>query len=116
MTRRQEIERELFRAREADRAGNSGRARTAARRAVGIAIEEVQLHHPGRFLGTTVPAQLASLALDRNTPRPVQEAADRLRARISSDFQSASIDPLGDASIIITFLLSLVEGVGYSQG
>jgi len=110
MTRVEEIEKELFRAREAERAGNSGRARTAARRAVGIAIEEVQRKDPARFLGSTAPAQLESLALDQNTPMPVREAAERLRARISAEFRSPSVDPLADATIIITFLSSLVKG------
>lgn len=115
MTGLEEIEKELSRAREAELAGQGGRARTAARRAVGIAIEEVQRRHPARFSGTTAPAQLESVALDHETPTPVREAAERLRARVSADFQSASVHPSDDATIIIGFMRSLIQREDHSH-
>jgi len=102
---RDEIELELTRAREAERNGNQGRARTSARRAAGIAIVELAKQFPEKQYGKDFMTQLRSLASDLATPEHVQNAADRLQARLSPQFESPSKHPIDDAEIIVQFIL-----------
>ena len=99
-----EIALELSRAEQAIAAGNAGRARTAARRAVGIAATEYQRIHPDKQYGKDFMRQVRGIAEDDSLPREVREAAARLQSRISQDFTSNSRDPLADATVIITFI------------
>ena len=97
---------ELKRAQEAQRAENEGKARTSARRAVGLAVEELQKRFPGKTYGRDYISQLRSLASDPAVPKEAREAADRLQARITPDFVSRSLDPVHDAEIILAFILA----------
>jgi len=100
-----QIESELNRGREAERIGNEGRARTAARRAVGIAVTEYQQDpRGGRWYGRDVMRQLKGIAEDQSLPVDVRKAATRLQTRISQDFLSPSRQPLADALVIINFI------------
>ncbi len=100
------IELEMRRAREAQRQGNSGKARTSARRAVGLAVEELQKRFPETIYGRDFIAQLRSLALDPVVPQAARAAADRLQARLTPDFHSRSVNPVNDADIILAYILS----------
>jgi len=103
MTWLEEVESELNRGREAERIGNQGRVRTAARRAVGIAVTEYQRTLPGKRYGDDVMKQLRGVAEDRAIPEDVREAATRLQTRLSQEFTSPSRQPLADALVIINF-------------
>jgi len=94
-----QIESELKQAREAQAAGNAGRARVCARRAAGMAIRE--------WSGKSGDAlkQLGRLQMDNAAPENVREAAQRLSTKVQVDhtlpFES---DPIEDARVIITYL------------
>ena len=105
MNWRDEIELEFERAREADRKGNQGKVRTSARRAVGIAIAQLAKEFPEKQYGRDFITQLRSLALDPAIPESVRNAADRLQARLSLEFESHSKHPIEDAGIIVQFIL-----------
>jgi len=99
-----EIELELRRGHEAEKSGNAGRARTAARRAVGMAVTAYQKHFPGKRYGNDFMKQIRGIAEDQVLPVEVREAATRLQARISQEFTSLSRQPLVDATVIINFI------------
>lgn len=99
-----EIQLELDRGREAERLGNEGRARTAARRAVGIAVTEYQKQTAARQYGADVMRQLRGISGDGSLPDDVRQASTRLLTRISQDFVSPSRQPLNDAQVIIDFI------------
>ena len=98
-----EIELELDRGREAERVGNDGKVRTAARRAVGLAVTEYQRRQPPKRYGDDFMKQLRGIAEDPSLPVGVREAATRLQTRISQEFTSPSRQPLADALVIINF-------------
>jgi hypothetical protein len=99
-----ELELELNRGREAERIGNEGKVRTAARRAVGIAVTEYQRRLEAKRYGADVMRQLRGIAGDQSLPYDVREAATRLQTRISQEFTSPSRQPLADALVIIEFI------------
>ncbi len=99
-----DIELELNRGRDAERIGNEGKIRTAARRAVGIAVTEYQKQLAMKGYGDDVMRQLRGIAADESLPHDVREAATRLQARISQEFTSPSRQPLADALVIIDFI------------
>lgn len=103
------IDLEMRRARDAQRQGSGGKARTSARRAVGLAVEELQKRFPETFYGRDFIAQLRSLSLDPAVPQAAREAADRLQARLTPDFQSRSVNPVDDAEIILAYLFSRMQ-------
>jgi hypothetical protein len=96
-----EIEIELLRA---GNSQNPGRLRTSARRIAGIAVQELQKRD------VHVPAELGYVNALRkfikseNLPLAVSAAAARLESRLSPDFTSQSLDPVGDAMIIVEFV------------
>ncbi len=83
---------------------NPGRTRTSARRIAGIAIKELQSQPPHQLSGDDYLRALQSFANTKDLPAVVVEAAQRLQARLSHDFTSPSVDPLGDAMIIVEFV------------
>ena len=92
---------EIAEAREAQRAGNIGRARTCARRAVGMVLREKIGLGPGTHdYAPTFILGLHKLATDAAMPPHVRAAAARLSDRAKPDRSSASQDPTGDAEII----------------
>ena len=103
------VQLEMERAREAQRQGNSGKARTSARRAVGFAVEELQKRFPGTTYGRDFIAQLRSVAVDPAAPQNAREAADRLQARLTPDFVSRSENPVDDAEIILSYILTRLQ-------
>jgi hypothetical protein len=104
MTWIDEINLELERAKASHQSGNQGRARTSARRAVGIAIMELEKQLPGKRYGRDFITQLRSLALDPEIPEHVRSAADRLQERVSAEFDSPSKHPIEDAEIILRYI------------
>ena len=102
-----EIEIELLRAKESN---NPGRTRTAARRIAGIAIQELQKRDPGASVPRDYISALRVFAKSENLPESVAAAAARLEARLSTDFISRSIDPVGDAMIIVGFVRTKLDG------
>ena len=98
-----EIEMELNRGHDAERVGNEGRVRTAARRAVGIAVTEYQRQRAVKQYGDDFMKQLRAIADDPSLPAAVRDAAMRLQTRISQDFTSLSRQPLVDAEVIIGY-------------
>lgn len=98
-----EIEREINRGREAERAGNEGKTRAAARRAVGIAVRAFQERSGNKQYGADSVRQLQGIAADQSLPGEVRDAAMRLQTRLSQDFTSPSRQPIVDAMVIINF-------------
>jgi HEPN domain-containing protein len=105
----EDAEMELVRARAAEEAGNPGRVRTAARRAAGYALRELEMQSPGRNYGSDFLRQLRGLAEDRGAPEEVRGAAQRLQARLSADFVSESGNPVRDAQVIIRFVQQALQ-------
>ncbi len=102
MTWVDQLETELGRGREAEAAGNAGKARTCARRSVGIVVTEYQKRTQNKY-GNDVMRQLRGLASDTGLPEEVRSAAERLQSRLSQDFTSPSEHPLEDALIIVGY-------------
>lgn len=109
MSWKEDLEREMSRAWEAQRSGNEGKARAGARRAVGVAVEEFQRRFPGKTYGRDFIARLRGLAVDPDVPEAVRRAAERLQARLTPDFRSQSVDPINDAEIILEHILSRLK-------
>jgi hypothetical protein len=106
MNWRDEIELEFARAKEGERTGNHGKARTSARRAAGVAITELERRFPEKKYGKDFITQLRTFASDTSIPEQVRSAADRLQARLSSNFESPSTRPIEDAVIIADYVLT----------
>jgi hypothetical protein len=96
-----EIETELRRGRQSQ---NPGRTRTVARRIAGIAIQELRSQFPNIFFGEDYYRALQAFMNADEIPGPAAAAARRLQERLSPDFTSPSIDPLGDAMMIVEFV------------
>ena len=96
-----EIEIELRRAGESQ---NPGRLRTAARRIAGIAIQELLRQEPGLSVDRDYMSTLRMFVKSKNLPAEVTTAAARLEARLSANFTSQSLDPVGDAMLIVEFV------------
>jgi hypothetical protein len=105
----EEVERELLRAEEAERVGNSGKARTSSRRAVGFALEELRRLHPERTYGRNFVEQLQGFSADPSIPLAAREAAERLQARLNLQFESPSKNPVEDARTIIDVITGLLQ-------
>jgi len=104
MTWLDEVNAELRRAESAQRSGNPGKVRTSARRAVGIALVELQRRIPEKNYGRDFISQLRGLAGDESVPEQARLAADRLQARLTPQFESPSKSPIDDARCIISFV------------
>ena len=104
-----EIEIELRRTRQSH---NPGRTRTIARRIAGIAIQELQKRTPRLSAGGDYIQALRMFMKSETLPDEVASAAARLEARLSSDFTSPSVDPVGDAMIIVEFVRAKLRHSG----
>jgi hypothetical protein len=95
---------EIVEARHAQAAGDLGRARTCARRAVGMAMQATIGIGPGatKYAHTFIDG-LRRLTTDTNFPEAVRAAAARLVDRADKDRRSASQNPVQDAEVIIEF-------------
>lgn len=103
------VQLELQRAADADQNENPGKARTSARRAVGIAVTELQRRCPEKHYGRDFIGQLRGIAADESIPEEVRFAAARLQARLSTGFDSPSKHPAKDAKIIIDFVIERLQ-------
>lgn len=94
---------ELQNAERSQSAGNPGRARVCARRAVGVAIAEL-LHEEGSVAGADAMRALEGFLNRSSLPDEVAAAGLRLQARVRPDFTSASLDPVADAKTVIDYI------------
>ena len=101
-----QIFKELEQAEAARKEGNEGKTRVCARRAVGAAVLWYVLSHD-RPLRARDTMELLRRAQEIPTFSPeMKQAAVRLSAKITPDFQySSATDPLVDAHLIIDFVL-----------
>ena len=76
-----------------------GRTRTIARRIAGIALKEWY-----KSSGDDYVRLLQQASDDTSLPDDVRSSSARLAARLSSDFTSQSVDPIGDAKMIVEFV------------
>jgi len=109
MSWKDDIERELALARGAVREGNHGKARTCARRAVGIAATALQTHNDAYRLGPDFIRQIRTIAHDDRFSEEARGAADRLGARLSENFTSPSGAPVDDATLLVDEILRKME-------
>src|SRR5271157_4587213 len=101
-----EIEVEL---RRAGQAQNPGRRRTAARRIAGIAIQQLQKQSAQLPVERDYITALRVFMKSENLPPEVAAAAGRLEARLSADFTSQSLNPVGDAMLIVEFVIKKLQ-------
>ncbi len=107
---------EITEARQAQAAGNIGRARTCARRAAGMAMQATLGIGPGAATyGSTFIGGLYRLADDPHFPDEVRAAAARLVDRSNKERESASINPVQDAEIILEFFEKLSANFSTSK-
>lgn len=106
---KEQLDLELDRAGRAEQAGNSGKARTSARRAAAVAINEYQRRRRLHVARTDVMSQLQWVIEQQEEPRDVRSAAARLAGRLSADFTSPSTDPVADAMLIINHYREWLE-------
>lgn len=101
-----DIEREFATARHAQKSGNDGMVRVCARRAAGRAISLWLRSNPRQGWGVDAMNQLRNLYRDQTMPQAVRDAALRLTTKRSeTGGDTVTINPLGDAEIIIHHLL-----------
>lgn len=87
-------------------AGNDGMARVCARRAAGIAITCWMQEKDKGHWGSDAMTQLRALQREPSIPEGVREAAKRLTARVTEQFEAPySSDPLEDCRVIIDYFL-----------
>lgn len=91
-----QIETELQRVRSDE---NPGRTRTTARRIAGIALQQFYHQSSEDYI------KLIQSAIDNaELPNDVHSALVRLAARLDANFNSPSVDPIGDAMIVVEFV------------
>jgi hypothetical protein len=92
-------------ARDALANGKIGRSRTAARRAIGMAMQQtVGIGPQGGYAKTFIDG-LKRLADDPQMPEAIRAAATRLITRVDREYNSPAINPVADAEIIIAYFL-----------
>ncbi|MCC6141849.1 MAG: hypothetical protein IT389_14665 [Nitrospira sp.] len=105
------IARELVQAGAAWTSGNDGKARVCARRAVALASEAWLAQQQASLLGAgDAMAHLRRIQQERSFPSSVRQAAERLATAVTKK-QTApfTMDPIGDATTIIEFLIGSSE-------
>jgi hypothetical protein len=102
------IERELTAAEAAWKAGNEGKARVCARRAVAVATEAWLAQQPAsrwRRDARDAMAHLRQIQKDESFPLPIRQAAERLTTAVTQrDSAPFTTDPISDARLIIAHL------------
>ena len=102
MNDRDDIQKELDRARAGQQNGNAGMARVCARRAAGIAIRKSKGER-----GSAV-AQLRALPREESAPESIRQAAARLGATVQEDHTLPfDENPIEDAELIVAHFLSI---------
>lgn len=100
-----DIDAEMVRADLAKKMGHDGRLRTSARRIAGIALHEYSLTgKSGLSPADDVITMLRRCAVSSIFPSDVRSAAERLQTRVSHEHASPSLDPIGDAMVIVSFV------------
>jgi hypothetical protein len=107
MTHANLIEQELAAAEAASKIGNDGKARVCARRAVAVAAEAWLTRHSVQAGCMDAMAHLRRIQEDQSVPVSIRHAAERLTTTVTRrDFAPFTSDPLGDARIIIAYLMA----------
>jgi len=102
------IDVELTRAKKALEEGNIGMARVCARRACGNAISFWLQNNPRHSYGDSAINQLRSIQSDDTIPNEVQDAAERLTAKVANPSDSNFTNDLfADAKIITDYFLNV---------
>jgi hypothetical protein len=110
MARAELIEREMATAEQARKAGNEGKARVCARRAVAVATEDWLGRQPIRRWRGDAMAHLRHIQDDESFPAPVRQAAERLSTAVTKrDSVPFTSDPISDARLIIAHLSALTS-------
>jgi hypothetical protein len=105
------IERELAAAEEARKAGNEGKARVCARRAVAVASEAWLARLPVRRWGGDAMEHLRQIQQEASFPLPIRQAAERLSTAVPQrDSAPFTTDPTTEARLIIAHLSSMGTG------
>lgn len=106
------ITRELVGAQAAWTAGNEGKARVCARRAVALADEAWLALHAQPLWSGDAMAHLRRIQEDLSCPSSVRRAAERLATSVTRQ-QTApfTTDPIGDAKTVIAFLMRETQQV-----
>ena len=100
------IEQELATSEQALKVGNEGKARVCARRAVGLADEVWLAKQSNRPFRGDALAHLRRIQQDLSLPLSIREAAVRLSTAVTQkDSAPFATDPIGDARIIIAYLI-----------
>src|SRR5207253_2040868 len=95
-------DKELTAAREAEKAGNEGKARVCSRRAAGQAITWFLSRNLREGWGADSMTQLLHLKADLEFSEEARKAAERLTTKISDRFTYPfTTNPIEDATIII---------------
>ncbi len=103
-----DVQIELIRARDAESSGNAGKTRTAARRAVGYALEYWLKIYPHPDYPAETIERIRLFAAEKDVPQSIRNAALRLQARLNSKFESPSKKPVEDALMIILYIKSML--------
>ncbi|HUL44171.1 MAG TPA: hypothetical protein VLY03_07435 [Bacteroidota bacterium] len=104
------IQHELETAREALDAGNNGKVRVCARRAVGHAISWMLTRFPKPGWPADAMGRIHLLSGDPSLPDEVRHAALRLTRHIDEHFGYApASDPLADARLIIRTIINIMD-------
>lgn len=99
-----DVEAELTHAREAQAAGQPGKARVCARRAAGWAIRVWYHQGAGSGWGGDAMQQLWRLRDDAGVPEPIRQAAERLATKVDENHELPfEADPVEDAQRIVAF-------------
>lgn len=94
---------------------NPGRLRTVARRIAGIAIQQLQKRNAQFPVEGDYMTALRMFVESKSIPVEFAAAAARLEARLSADFTSQSLDPVGDAMLIVGFVRKQLQNSGENE-
>lgn len=109
------IDHELCAAETAWKAGNEGKARVCARRAVALAARSWSTRVGQAAWPGDVMEQLRRIQQHSAFPPPVRDAAERLITAVTErEVLPFTVDPLSDARLIIAHLVSDARNAGFS--
>ena len=101
------IEQELAAAEAAWRIGNDGKARVCARRAVAAASDQWLARHSVQAPRMDAMGHLRGIQADQSVPVFIRQAAERLTTAVTRrDSGRFTVDPIGDARLIIAYLVA----------
>ena len=107
---------ELFTAKQAWSAGNEGKARVCARRAVAAAAESWFAHRGEQVAQADAMTYLRRIQQQGTFPLPVRQAAERLTTAVTRRHEAPfTTDPFTDASLIISHLAADSSSEGHAD-